>query len=107
MVSRPSIHTIRKDNMNDNLYFKHHLGNVLRNLRHEQSLKLTTLSALSRISVAHISDIERGKKSASFDVIEALARGLDTPLSTILHSVAEQVESEEQMYSRHKQLTAV
>ena len=93
--------------MNDNLYFKHHLGKVLRELRLEQSLKLTSLSALSYISVAHISDIERGKKSASFDVIESLARGLDTPLSTILHSVAEQVRSEEQMYARNKQLTTV
>jgi transcriptional regulator with XRE-family HTH domain len=93
--------------VNDNLYFKHHLGEVLRKLRFEQGLKLTALSSIAYISVAHISDIERGKKSASLDVIEALARGLDTPLSTILHSVAEQVESEEQMYARNKQLTTV
>jgi len=93
--------------VNDNLYFKYHLGEVLRKLRNEQNLKLTALSAISYISVAHISDIERGKKSASFDVIEALARGLDTPLSTILHSVAEQVRFEEQMHAQHKQLATV
>jgi transcriptional regulator with XRE-family HTH domain len=93
--------------MNNNLYFKHHLGEVLRELRFKRDLTLTDLSAIAYISVAHISDIERGKKSASFDVIEALTRGLNIPLSTILHSVAERVESEEQMYTRNKQLTTV
>lgn len=107
MVRRPSIHTIREDNMNDNLYFKYHLGDVLRELRFKRDLTLTDLSAIAYISVTHISEIERGKTSASFDVIEAFARGLSVPLSTILHTVAERVESEERMHAQNKQLTAV
>lgn len=55
------------------------IGDVLRELRMERRLTLSELSERSFVSLAHISDVERGVKSISSELLESLAFGLRTP----------------------------
>ncbi len=53
------------------------LGAELRALRKARDLTLKELSALARISLSHLSAIERGASNPSVEVLNALAQGLD------------------------------
>jgi transcriptional regulator with XRE-family HTH domain len=55
------------------------LGSVLRELRIERRLTLSELSERSFVSLGHISDVERGAKSISSELLESLALALRTP----------------------------
>lgn len=57
------------------------IGDTLRSIRLEKNLTLRQVSAKGHVATGHISDIERGKKNASHDMLEAIAVGLD--ISTV------------------------
>jgi transcriptional regulator with XRE-family HTH domain len=75
--------------------FRRQLGDVLRERRLEQGLTLRQVSAEARVSLGYISEIERGQKEASSELLASLCSALDTPLSTILRDVSEAVAVEE------------
>ncbi|MBM6581172.1 helix-turn-helix transcriptional regulator [Microvirga sp. BT689] len=58
------------------------LGERIRSLRTERDLTLTALSALSQISVAMLSHIERGKTSPSLKLLNRLRVALGVPLAS-------------------------
>jgi transcriptional regulator with XRE-family HTH domain len=60
------------------------MGDVLRELRMEQGLTLTELGERAFISIAHISQVERGVKQISSDLLESISDALDTPSSHIV-----------------------
>jgi transcriptional regulator with XRE-family HTH domain len=57
------------------------IGDTLRNLRQERHMTLRNLSIKSNVAIAHISDVERGRKQLSNDLLESVAHGLN--LSTV------------------------
>ena len=57
------------------------IGDTLRTIRMEKNLTLRQVSAKGHIALGHISDVERGRKNASHDMLEAIAVGLD--ISTV------------------------
>ena len=71
------------------------LGDVLRELRLEQGRTLRDVSADARVSLGYISEIERGQKEASSELLSALCEALDVPLSGVLREVSDQVADEE------------
>src|SRR4051794_33503816 len=71
------------------------VGVVLRARRAEQGLTLRQLSGRARVSLGYISEIERGQKEASSELLAALTEALDVPLSGLLRDVAEQLEVHE------------
>jgi transcriptional regulator with XRE-family HTH domain len=75
--------------------FRRLLGDVLRERRLEQGLTLRQVSAEARVSLGYISEIERGQKEASSELLASLCSALDTPLSAILRDVSEAVAVEE------------
>ncbi|MCW2821030.1 MAG: helix-turn-helix domain protein, partial [Marmoricola sp.] len=48
-----------------------------------------------RVSLGYISEIERGQKEASSELLSALCAALDVPLSGVLREVSDYVEAEE------------
>ena len=60
------------------------LGQIIRELRHEREWSMRTLAEKSAVSLTFISEVERGTKEASSEVLECLANGLDVPLSQIV-----------------------
>jgi len=75
--------------------FRRSLGDVLRGLRMEQGLTLRDLSAAARVSLGYISEIERGQKEASSELLASLCGALDVPLSDVLRDVSDRVAAEE------------
>ena len=77
------------------LLFRASLGDVLRAERMRQSMTLRELSSSARVSLGYISEIERGQKEASSELLSALCAALDVPLSSVLREVSDYVEAEE------------
>ncbi|KQT94443.1 hypothetical protein ASG49_06090 [Marmoricola sp. Leaf446] len=77
------------------LLFRASLGAVLRAERMRQSMTLRDLSARARVSLGYISEIERGQKEASSELLAALCEALDLPLSSVLRDVSDHVETQE------------
>lgn len=75
--------------------FRRLLGDVLRSRRMQRGLTLRELSAAARVSLGYISEIERGQKEASSELLAALCAALDVPLSEILSEVSDAVALEE------------
>ena len=75
--------------------FRRLLGDVLRDARTRQGLTLRELSAGARVSLGYISEIERGQKEASSELLASLCAALDLPLSQVLSDVSTAAAVEE------------
>jgi transcriptional regulator with XRE-family HTH domain len=75
--------------------FRRLLGEVLRAQRMRQGRTLRQVSADARVSLGYISEIERGQKEASSELLASLCSALDVPLSEILSEVSDAVALEE------------
>ncbi|HEU5038968.1 MAG TPA: helix-turn-helix transcriptional regulator [Nocardioides sp.] len=75
--------------------FRRLLGDVLRDVRMQRGLTLREVSAEARVSLGYISEIERGQKEASSELLASLCGALDVPLSDVLRDVSDLVALEE------------
>jgi transcriptional regulator with XRE-family HTH domain len=75
--------------------FRRLLGEVLRARRIRQGRTLRQVSAEARVSLGYISEIERGQKEASSELLASICAALDVPLSEILAEVSDAVAMEE------------
>ena len=75
--------------------FRRLLGEVLRAQRMRQGRTLRQVSADARVSLGYISEIERGQKEASSELLASLCLALDAPLSDVLREVSDAVAVEE------------
>lgn len=75
--------------------FRRLLGEVLRSRRVEQGRSLRDLCADASVSLGYMSEIERGHKEASSELLASICAALDAPLSEILSEVADAVALEE------------
>jgi transcriptional regulator with XRE-family HTH domain len=75
--------------------FRQRLGDVLRGRRTELGMTLREVSGVARVSLGYISEIERGQKEASSELLASLCEALEVPLSTVLSDVAAAVAVEE------------
>jgi transcriptional regulator with XRE-family HTH domain len=60
------------------------LGEVLKEYRLEKGMTLRDISEKSSVALGYVSEIERGHKEASSEILENLAYGLDVPLYQII-----------------------
>ncbi len=63
------------------------LGERLRSLRREKGLKLAVVANRSGVSLAYVSEVERGRKLPSLDVLSRLAGALEMSVSDVLQGV--------------------
>ncbi|GAB3087556.1 helix-turn-helix domain-containing protein [Nocardioides zeae] len=77
--------------------YRHSLGDVLRRRRVQQGMTLREVSAGARVSLGYISEVERGQKEASSELLASLCAALDVPLSTVLLEVSSEVAREESL----------
>jgi transcriptional regulator with XRE-family HTH domain len=68
--------------------FRRLLGDVLRRHRQRQGRTLRHVAAAARISLGYLSEIERGRKEASSELLAALCEALDVSLADILREVS-------------------
>ncbi len=77
--------------------FRRTLGEVLRSARMERGLTLREVSAQARVSLGYISEIERGQKEASSELLASLCQALGLPLSAVLREASVAVAREERL----------
>jgi len=65
------------------------LGDVLRRLRLRQGRTLREVSASARVSLGYLSEVERGQKEASSELLAAICGALGTPLSHVFREVSD------------------
>ena len=75
--------------------FRRLLGDVLRRRRMQQGMTLREVSKNARVSLGYISEIERGQKEASSELLSSLCTALEVPLSEVLREVSDAVAVEE------------
>ena len=85
--------------------FRRLLGDVLRAQRMQRGMTLREVSAEARVSLGYISEIERGQKEASSELLASLCTALDVPLSEVLREVSDAVAVEEAALRRATPIT--
>jgi XRE family transcriptional regulator, stress-response regulator len=65
------------------------IGDVLRRLRLRQGRTLREVSASARVSLGYLSEVERGQKEASSELLAAICGALGTPLSQVFREVSD------------------
>src|SRR5215469_13701436 len=68
---------------------RHLLGDALRRLRLRQGRTLREVSASARVSLGYLSEVERGQKEASSELLAAICTALGAPLSQVLREVSD------------------
>jgi transcriptional regulator with XRE-family HTH domain len=71
------------------------IGDVLRRARTEQGRTLREVSDTARVSLGYLSEVERGRKEASSELLSAICGALDIPLSRVLSDAGEEMAREE------------
>jgi transcriptional regulator with XRE-family HTH domain len=64
------------------------IGDRLRHARTNQRRTLREVSRAARVSLGYLSEVERGRKEASSELLAAICDALDLPLSVLMHNVA-------------------
>jgi len=75
--------------------FRRVLGDVLRAQRVDRGMTLREVSAEARVSLGYISEIERGQKEASSELLASLCTAMEVSLATVLREVSDAVAIEE------------
>src|ERR1700755_2999360 len=65
------------------------LGDVLRRQRQRQGRTLREVSSSARVSLGYLSEVERGQKEASSELLSAICDALDVPMSEVMPEVSD------------------
>ena len=71
------------------------LGSTLRAVRMSQGRTLRDVAKSARVSLGYLSEVERGQKEASSELLNSICSALDLSLSMVLSDVLLQVKSQE------------
>ncbi len=67
------------------------LGEVLRRRRTAQGRTLREVAASARVSLGYLSEVERGRKEASSELLAAICGALGLPLSAVMREVSDEL----------------
>jgi transcriptional regulator with XRE-family HTH domain len=67
------------------------IGEVLRRARTSQGRTLREVSDSARVSLGYLSEVERGRKEASSELLGAICSALEVPLSRVLSDAGERM----------------
>jgi transcriptional regulator with XRE-family HTH domain len=73
------------------------VGDVLRRARTSQGRTLREISDSARVSLGYLSEVERGRKEPSSELLNAICDALEVPLSAVLTDAGEQLAREERV----------
>src|SRR5690625_3050701 len=67
------------------------IGDVIRRHRGEQGRTLREVSASARVSLGYLSEVERGQKEASSELLASICTALNIPMSFVLRKVSDRI----------------
>ncbi|PPB49397.1 helix-turn-helix domain-containing protein [Arthrobacter pityocampae] len=74
---------------------RHEIGDVLRDVRQRQGRTLREVSHSARVSLGYLSEVERGQKEASSELLSSICSALEVPLSSMLREVSDRLAEAE------------
>lgn len=82
------------------------IGETLRIRRQQQRRTLRDVSAAANVSLGYLSEVERGQKEASSELLSSICEALDVPLSDVLgEATTEVAREEERLYAAPQSLS--
>lgn len=69
------------------------IGDRLRHARTNQRRTLRDISRAARVSLGYLSEVERGQKEASSELLASICDALALPLGELLHNVAADISA--------------
>lgn len=79
------------------------IGDVLRAIRRSQDRTLREVSTRAQVSLGYLSEVERGQKEASSELLASICVALEVPLSLVLREVALRMAASEGMLIRDRE----
>lgn len=70
------------------------LGETLRDARTRQNRTLREVSSAANVSLGYLSEVERGRKEASSELLASICDALDLELSDVLDTVSHNLRTE-------------
>jgi transcriptional regulator with XRE-family HTH domain len=70
---------------------RHEIGDVLRELRLQKGRTLRQVASRASVALGYLSEVERGQKEASSEILASVADALDVPISTIFREVGDRI----------------
>ena len=67
------------------------IGDELRRRRQDQGRTLREVSSAARVSLGYLSEVERGQKEASSELLASICTALEVPISTVMRAVSDEV----------------
>lgn len=67
------------------------IGDVLRDLRLQKGRTLRQVAGRASVALGYLSEVERGQKEASSEILASVAEALDTPISVIMREVGDRI----------------
>ena len=77
------------------ILLRHELGEVLREIRQDQGRTLRDVASSSAVSLGYLSELERGTKEASSELLASICGALELPLSQVLIDVSSRMAESE------------
>jgi len=77
------------------------LGETLRDARTRQNRTLRDVSTAANVSLGYLSEVERGRKEASSELLASICDALELELSEVLSSVSETIRVEAGVQKSH------
>jgi len=74
------------------------IGDVLRTHRLRQGQTLRQVAARASVALGYLSEVERGQKEVSSEILASVADALDVPLSVVMREVSDRVAAVEGIY---------
>ncbi len=72
-----------------------HIGQTLRAARRDQNRTLRDVARQARVSLGYLSEVERGQKDASSELLNAICNALGLSLSIVITDVAREISAYE------------
>ncbi len=70
---------------------RHEIGDVLRDFRQQKGRTLRQVASRASVALGYLSEVERGQKEASSEILASVAEALDVPIATIMREVADRL----------------
>jgi transcriptional regulator with XRE-family HTH domain len=67
------------------------IGEVLRDFRQQKGHTLRQVAGRASVALGYLSEVERGQKEASSEILASVAEALDVPISTIMREVGDRI----------------
>lgn len=80
------------------MLLRQEIGDVLRDVRLQRGLTLRQVAQRASVALGYLSEVERGQKEASSEILASVAEALDVPLSKILREVGDRLAVFEGVY---------